>query len=89
MVFGKNKKLKDKKFCPGCGIQLLSKDSYCTSCRYSFVERSKKYKSSGIKWKSILIFLILILISYIGIQYSQSEKIIPEIFKKLLGNVSS
>ena len=70
------------KFCPVCGAKLELHDSYCLKCGYSFVERRRKRR--GIKWKNIIIFIIIIIIAYLGIRYFNNQPVIPESIQDLL-----
>jgi len=69
------KKKRDHKFCPVCGAQIKLDDAFCTRCGYSFVNRQKS--RSGIKWKRILIILIILALIYFGLRYSAGQSIIP------------
>ena len=75
------KKRPINKFCPVCGMQLKIDDSFCIKCGYSFQNRKKK--SRGIKWKNIMIVLIVLLLIYIGIRYSNNEPILPQFLKDI------
>lgn len=70
------------KFCPVCGAKLELHDSYCLKCGYSFVERRKRRR--GIKWKNIIIVIIILIIGYLGLRYSNNQPIIPEALAKAL-----
>ncbi len=85
MVFGK--KRQDKKFCPLCGTQLNIDDAYCTNCGYSFEARHKKRKKA-IKWKNILILIIVVLAIYLGYRYYNGQPIFPDL-KTLLNFTSN
>ena len=68
-------KKQQHKYCPVCGNQLRLDDSYCTRCGYSFVQR--KAGSKKIKWKRLLLLLVLIALIYFGFRYANSQPIIP------------
>ena len=70
------------KFCPICGSKLEMHDSYCLRCGYSFVQRKRRRR--GIKWKNIIIFIIIIIVGYLGIRYLNKEPILPESVRELL-----
>jgi predicted nucleic acid-binding Zn ribbon protein len=76
-MFKKRKHSQKHKFCPVCGIELKVEDGFCLKCGYSFHERSKKSKSRGIKWRNVIIVLIILALIYVGIQYSTGQPIIP------------
>lgn len=71
------------KFCPVCGDKLELSDSYCTACGYSFAERYKR-RNKKIKWKNIILIIIVILILYIGVRYSNGQSIIPSSINDVL-----
>ncbi|MDZ4228569.1 MAG: DUF2116 family Zn-ribbon domain-containing protein, partial [Candidatus Levybacteria bacterium] len=56
----------EHKFCPVCGRKLELNDTYCTKCGYSFASRGKKPKK--LKWKNIIIFIILLIAAYFGVR---------------------
>ena len=66
-----------EKFCPNCGAKAHPKDGYCLKCGYSFVEHHKKFKGSGVKWKNIIIALVIIAAAYVGIRYMNGKPLIP------------
>ncbi len=74
----KKRRKAEHKFCPVCGAQLLAHDAYCTRCGYSFEHRHKKAKNKQIKWKNIIIFLIIALVIYLTIRYFSGEPLIPD-----------
>ena len=85
MVFGK--KRQQHKFCPVCGTQLKLDDQYCTTCGYSFEARHKKSKKA-IKWKNILLLIIVVLAAYLGYRYYNGQPLIPDL-KALLNFTSN
>ena len=81
-MFGRKKKVKEK-FCPQCGAKLKIEDAYCVRCGYSFSQRQKETKKKNIKWRNIIIALIIALLVYIGVNYSNNQPIIPSFIKNL------
>ncbi|MEK6915880.1 MAG: DUF2116 family Zn-ribbon domain-containing protein [Nanoarchaeota archaeon] len=77
-MFSKKKKGEDHKFCPSCGTKLSLKDTYCIRCGYSFQARVEKNKGS--KKKNFLIVVILLVIAYFGLRYTNNQTIIPTSF---------
>lgn len=74
------------KFCPICGSQLEVYDTYCTRCGYSFAEREKRKKTSKIKWKNILVLIILLVIAYLAITYFTTGTILPDFITSTIEN---
>ncbi len=72
-LFGKKKA--ESKFCPVCGTKLKSDDDYCVTCGYSFVARQKK--SKPLRWKNIIIVLLIILALYLAGRYFNGLPMIP------------
>jgi predicted nucleic acid-binding Zn ribbon protein len=68
----KTKIKKGVKYCPQCGAELKEEDKFCTKCNYSFEKRKKK-----IKWKSLIIAIIIILLFWIVIRIITGKNIIP------------
>ena len=64
------------KFCPVCGTQLKAADGYCIKCGYSFQARQKSMRR-GVKWRNVIIFLVLLAIVYFGLRYANDLTIIP------------
>lgn len=79
----KKQKKRKTKFCPVCGAELEATDTYCTNCGYSFEARHKKHKK-GIKWKNIILLLIILLGIYIGFRYIAGKPIIPTSLGEIL-----
>ncbi len=70
------KKKQQYKFCPVCGAQLKIEDAYCIRCGYSFDARKKKTRKA-IKWRNILIVLLLLAAAYFGLRYYNGQSLIP------------
>ena len=89
MVFKKKsrKHNKNQKFCPKCGTQAHAQDTYCTNCGYSFETRGKKQKR-GVKWRRIILILIIILGAYIIYRYTNNQDIFPSSIADIF-NISS
>jgi hypothetical protein len=69
----------EHKFCPVCGIKLKLNDTFCLQCGYSFAARAEKDKK-GVKWRNMVIVLILLLAGYIGLRYANGQPLIPTSF---------
>lgn len=70
------KKRAEYKFCPVCGTQLKASDAYCLRCGYSFEARRKKSRKA-IKWRNIILMIIVLALIYFGIRYYYGQAIIP------------
>jgi len=81
----KKKKSEDHKFCPVCGSKLKLTDTYCIKCGYSFAARDKKNKN--LKKRNLWIIIILLIIAYLGLRYSNGQTWIPTSFKDALRTI--
>ena len=71
------KKSPHQKYCPNCGALAHPGDAYCLKCGYSFVEHHKKLKGRGVKWRNIIIVLVILATAYLGIRYINGKPLIP------------
>lgn len=78
----------DHKFCPVCGAKLKIEDVYCTRCGYSFEARHKKTRKN-IKWKNIILLIIVLILAYLAFRYFSGQPIIPPSIINIFNSTSN